>query len=269
MRFADAHPDRFIQFGISEKNMVSAAPGLAATRHDSVCRELRVVHRTLTCEQIRTDVAYSALRCVSSGITRDRARLLRHVASRHERLAMMRSIADLAVIAPATAAARAAIKATVMHPQPIYFRIGRGRSRRLSRDDVTFELGKAIVHREGDELTLIVCGTVLHPAIARSTPARVGPFGGLDRHAHDQADRPRLRSSRRRAASSSSSPSRSTTRSAAGRAVAEVLADAGVPRASCATASTTNTASSRRRLICIGTIARRRGHRSRGARSAP
>src|SRR4029079_4156873 len=117
---------RFIQFGISEKNMVTAAAGLASLGMIPYVASFASFIGLLACEQIRTDVAYSALR----------VRLIGHHAgialgfygtSHHatEDLAMMRSIASLPVIAAADGPQlAAAIKATVNHPQPIYFRIG-------------------------------------------------------------------------------------------------------------------------------------------------
>jgi transketolase len=172
VRFAKAHPDRFIQFGISEQNMVTAAAGLAATGMIPYVASFASFVALLTCEQIRTDVAHSALpvRIIGhhAGISLGFYGTSHHAT---EDLAIMRSIADLAVIAPADGPQlAAAIKATVNHPQPIYFRIGRGQEPVVYPADVEFELGKAVVHREGDELTLIVCGTMLHPRSPRSTP---------------------------------------------------------------------------------------------------
>ena len=175
VRFAKAHPERFLQFGISEQNMVSAAAGLATTGLLPYVATFASFLALLACEQIRTDVAYSALP----------VRLIGHHAgislgfygtSHHatEDLAIMRSIADLAVVAPADGPQlAAAIKATVTHPQPIYFRIGRGQEPLVYPPDVQFTLGKGIVHHEGDALTLIVCGTMVHPAIEAVTALRV------------------------------------------------------------------------------------------------
>ena len=106
----------------------------------------------LCCEQIRTDVAYSGLpvRLIGhhAGITLGFYGTSHHAT---EDLAIMRRIAGLTVVAPADGPSlAAALRATVDHPGPIYFRIGRGRDPDVYRPDTrSSELGKAIVHCAG------------------------------------------------------------------------------------------------------------------------
>ena len=232
VRFAEAHPDRFIQFGISEQNMVSAAAGLAATGMIPYVASFASFLALLACEQIRTDVAYSALP----------VRLIGHHAgialgfygtSHHatEDLAIMRSIADLVVIAPADGVQlAAAIKATVSHSQPIYFRIGRGQEPLVYPAGTRFELGRAVVHREGDELILIVCGTMLHPALAAVTALHESgrSVGLIDMPTIKPIDRNAILAAARRARLIVTVEEHNTI-GGLGGAVAEVLADAGVP----------------------------------------
>ena len=232
VRFAKEYPERFIQFGISEQNMVSAAAGLAATGMIPYVASFASFLALLTCEQIRTDLAYSALP----------VRLIGHHAgialgfygtSHHatEDLAIMRSLADLVVVAPADGPQlAAAIKATVQHPQPIYFRIGRGQEPIVYSADVEFELGKAVVHREGDELTLIVCGTMLHPAVAAVAALRASgrSVGLLDMPTIKPIDREAILAASRRTRVLVTVEEHNTI-GGLGGAVAEVLADAGVP----------------------------------------
>ena len=173
-RFAEQHPERFIQFGISEQNMVSAAAGIATTGSMPFVATFASFLALLCCEQIRTDVAYSALP----------VRLIGHHAgislgfygtSHHatEDLAIARSIADLTVVAPADGPQlAAAIRASVHHQQPIYFRIGRGQEPNVYPDDVSFEFGKAIVHERGSDLTLIATGSMLHPTLLAAQALR-------------------------------------------------------------------------------------------------
>ena len=232
VRFAKAYPERFIQFGISEQNMVSAAAGLATTNLYPYVATFASFLALLACEQIRTDLAYSGLP----------VRLIGHHAgialgfygtSHHatEDLAIMRSIADLAVIAPADGPQlAAAIKATVLHPQPIYFRIGRGQEPNIYPDDVPFTLGKGIVHHEGHALTVIACGTLVRPALEAVAALRGSGFsvGLIDMPTIKPIDRAAILEAARR------SPLLLTVEEhnvigGLGGAVAEVLADAGVP----------------------------------------
>jgi transketolase len=166
--FEQRHPERFLQFGVSEQNMVTASAGLAS------CGELPYVATfasflaLLCCEQIRTDIAYPGLP----------VRLIGHHAgialgfygtSHHatEDIAIMRSIAGMTVIAPADSVElAAALRATANHPGPIYIRIGRGREPRVYEPGTTFTLGSARTHCAGEELTVLATGSTVHPAAA-------------------------------------------------------------------------------------------------------
>ena len=166
VRFQERYPDRFLQFGISEQNMVSAAAGLATTGLEVYVATFASFLALLCCEQIRTDVAY----------TNQRVRLIGHHAgitlgfygtSHHatEDLAVMRSIAGLTVVAPADAASLAAlIRAAASVDGPIYFRIGRGREPAVYGQGVELRVGEAVRFEHGQELTIIATGTMVHPA---------------------------------------------------------------------------------------------------------
>ena len=232
VRFARAFPERFLQFGISEQNMVTAAAGLATTGLLPYVATFASFLALLACEQIRTDVAYSALP----------VRLIGHHAgislgfygtSHHatEDLAIMRSIADLAVVAPADGVQlAAAIKATVLHPQPIYFRIGRGQEPLAYPQGCSFALGKGIVHHEGDALTVIACGTMVHPALVAVAALRESGLsvGLIDMHTIKPIDRDAILTAAVRSRRLLTVEEHNVI-GGLGGAVAEVLADAGVP----------------------------------------
>ncbi len=177
VRFQERYPDRFLQFGISEQNMVSAAAGLATTGLEVYVATFASFLALLCCEQIRTDVAY----------TNQRVRLIGHHAgitlgfygtSHHatEDLAVMRSIAGLTVVAPADAASLAAlIRAAASVDGPIYFRIGRGREPAVYGQGVELRVGEAVRFEHGQELTIIATGTMVHPA--REAVARLRESG--------------------------------------------------------------------------------------------
>ena len=102
-----------------------------------------------------------------------------------EDLAIMRSIADLTVVAPADGAQfAAAIRASVHHPQPIYFRIGRGHDPVVYDQDTPFAFGEAITHGIGDEITIIATGSSVHPALEATRALQAGgkSVGLIDMH---------------------------------------------------------------------------------------
>ncbi|HVO88115.1 MAG TPA: transketolase C-terminal domain-containing protein [Casimicrobiaceae bacterium] len=232
VRFASSCPERFIQFGISEQNMVSAAAGLATTGLMPFVATFASFLALLCCEQIRTDVAYSALpvRLVGhhAGIALGFYGTSHHAT---EDLAIMRSIAHLTVVAPADGPQLAsAIAASVDHEQPIYFRIGRGQEPSFYESGAPFTFGKAITHHEGHELTVIACGTMVRPAAqaVEALRAQGRSVGLIDMHTVKPIDRDAILA----AASRSSrllTVEEHNVIGGLGGAVAEVIGEAGAP----------------------------------------
>ncbi|MBL4598136.1 MAG: transketolase [Rhizobiaceae bacterium] len=172
--FAEKYPDRYIQFGISEQNMVTAAAGLATTGQMPFIATFASFVGLLACEQIRMDVAYCAqpVRIIGhhTGISLGFYGTSHHAT---EDISTMRAIADLTVVSPADGPQlAAAIKASVDWPEPIYFRIGRGREPVVYKDDTPFTFGKAVVHGIGDDLTIIACGMPVHPSLEAAKQMR-------------------------------------------------------------------------------------------------
>ncbi|MEQ1955946.1 transketolase family protein [Mesorhizobium yinganensis] len=166
-RFAAVHQDRYINFGISEQNMVSAAAGIASCGVVPFVATFASFLALLACEQIRMDVAYSAqpVRLIGhhTGISLGFYGTSHHAT---EDIATMRSIADLAVVSPADGLElEAIIQASANYDRPIYFRIGRGRDPVVYAERPSFTFGKAYKHKQGEELTIIACGMAVHGAL--------------------------------------------------------------------------------------------------------
>ena len=229
-RFAQAHPDRYIQFGISEQNMVSAAAGLATTGMMPFVATFASFLGLLCCEQIRMDVAYTKLpvRLIGhhTGISLGFYGTSHHAT---EDISTMRALAGLTVVSPADGPQLAsAIKASVDWPEPIYFRIGRGRDPQVYEDGAPFEFGRAIVHSTGGDLNIIACGITVHAALAAAEQLRgEGLSVGV-------IDMPTIKPLDRDAVLAAAGSSRMlltveehNVLGGLGSAVAEVLADAG------------------------------------------
>lgn len=230
-RFAKAYPDRYIQFGISEQNMVSVAAGMATCGLTPFVATFASFLGLLCCEQIRMDVAYSA----------QRVRLIGHHTgislgfygtSHHatEDIGTMRSIADLAIVSPADGPQlKAAIRASATYDKPIYFRISRGRDPIVYEKGTVFEFGKAVEHGAGEELTIIACGMAVHGALeaAAKLNAAGRSVGVIDMASIKPIDRDAIV----RAAARSKrmmTVEEHNVMGGLGSAVAEVLADEGV-----------------------------------------
>lgn len=170
--FQREYPERFVQFGVSEQNMVSAAAGMAAAGMRPHVATFASFLALLCCEQIRTDVAYTGLpvRLIGhhAGITLGFYGTSHHAT---EDLAIMRAIAGIDVLAPADpASTAAAIRAYAEYPGPMYMRIGRGRDPVVYDTAVEIVRGGSITHSLGTDVTLLATGSMVHPCLeARNT----------------------------------------------------------------------------------------------------
>ncbi len=230
-RFAKAYPDRYIQFGISEQNMVSVAAGLASCGLTPFVATFASFLGLLCCEQIRMDVAYSALpvRLIGhhTGISLGFYGTSHHAT---EDIGTMRSIADLAIVSPADGPQLvAAIRASAHYDKPIYFRISRGRDPIVYDKGAVFEFGKAVEHSQGEELTIIACGMAVHGALeaAAKLNAAGRSVGVIDMACVKPIDREAILRAAARTKRMMTVEEHNVL-GGLGSAVAEVLADEGV-----------------------------------------
>lgn len=166
--FGGRHPDRFIDFGIAEKNMITAAAGLASTGLIPFAGTFASFAALLGMEQIRTDCAYPRMpvRILAhhSGIS-----LGFYGTSHHalEDLAAMRAIAGLVVACAADGnQLRAMLRASLDVPGAMYIRLGRGRDPEVHPAvPDPFVFGQAARLREGHDATIIATGSQVHPSL--------------------------------------------------------------------------------------------------------
>lgn len=167
--FAKKYPDRFFDFGIAEKNMVSAAAGLATMGKLPFVATYASFLGLLCCEQIRTDIAYPHLNVRLIG-THTGIAMGFYGSSHHatEDIAIMRSLANMTVISPADGQALAEMvtESVVSYEGPIYFRVSRGREEAVYTSGRPKNvIGKANRLREGTDLTVIACGIAVQSAL--------------------------------------------------------------------------------------------------------
>jgi transketolase len=161
VHFADAFPDRFFNVGIAEQNMFGIAAGLAKTGLIPFASTMAVFACLRAGEQVRTDIAYQNLPvkiiATHAGISFGHAGTTHHCT---EDLAIMRSIANMTVIAPADGIETSrAVRASLDIPGPVYIRIGRGfEPPCYENEDYPFQIGKSVLMRDGTDLTIIACG---------------------------------------------------------------------------------------------------------------
>jgi transketolase len=175
VHFANAFPERFFNVGIAEQNMFGIAAGLAKTGLIPFASTMAVFACLRAGEQVRTDIAYQNLPvkiiATHAGVSFGHAGTTHHCT---EDLAVMRSIANMTVLAPADGVETSrAVRASLDIPGPVYIRIGRGfEPPYYENEDYPFEIGKAVTIREGTDLTIICCGiAVLQSVQAAKTLA--------------------------------------------------------------------------------------------------
>lgn len=166
--FGARHPERLLYYGISERNMLGAAAGLATTGLIPYVCTFASFSAILGYENIRTDHAYPNLPvrvlATHAGISMGFFGTSHHAT---EDLAALRAVANLRVVSPCDPqSTRALIRATVDHPGPVYFRIGRGRENAVYTDEPVFEPDRVSVLRRGTDLLLVATGVMVQEALA-------------------------------------------------------------------------------------------------------
>ncbi|KAI4440614.1 transketolase family protein [Schaedlerella arabinosiphila] len=159
--FKKAFPERHIDCGIAECNMIGVAAGLSTTGKVPFASSFAMFAAGRAFEQVRNSVGYPKLN-VKIGATHAGISVGEDGASHqcNEDIALMRTIPGMVVISPADdVEARAAVKAAYEHQGPVYLRFGRLAVPVINdRPDYKFELGKGVVLREGKDLAIIATG---------------------------------------------------------------------------------------------------------------
>ena len=159
--FKKAFPERFIDCGIAESNMMGVAAGLAAAGLVPFASSFAMFAAGRAFEQVRNSIGYPHLN-VKIGATHAGISVGEDGATHqcNEDIALMRTIPGMTVINPSDdVEARAAVKAAYEHEGPVYLRFGRLAVPVINdREDYKFELGKGVVLREGKDLTIIATG---------------------------------------------------------------------------------------------------------------
>ncbi len=166
--FIELYPDRFVEVGIAEQNLIGTAAGLATVGlRPYVCGYAPFV-TARSMEQVRNDVAYAHQRVVigaaASGISLGVSGGTHHAI---EDLALMRSFPNMTVIVPADVEETyKATLATLDIDGPVYLRLGgRTEEPRVSDPDAPFVLGKAVELRWGTDVAIIACGVMVDLAL--------------------------------------------------------------------------------------------------------
>lgn len=165
--FAKAYPDRFIQIGIAEQDMMGTAAGLAVSGKIPFASSFAIFATGRAFEQIRNSIAYPALNvkiaASHAGIT------VGEDGASHqsiEDIALMRVLPNMTVIVPADAVeTEQAVMAAAAHQGPVYLRLGRSEVPVVFDENYRFAIGRAALLREGKDVTIIATGIMVATAL--------------------------------------------------------------------------------------------------------
>lgn len=166
-KFAETFPDRYVEIGIGEQNLVTVASGMAALGKMPFASSYAAFAPGRCWEQIRTTIclneravcivgSHAGMSVGPDGATHQML----------EDLALMRALPNMTVVAPADSIeAEKATLALAKLGKPSYLRLAREKTAIFTTDDTPFELGKAYVLREGGEVALMATGTSTYQAL--------------------------------------------------------------------------------------------------------
>ena len=167
-RFKNAYPDKFLNVGIAEQNMIGVAAGLAKEGFVVFATSFAPFISMRCCEQIRMSLGYMTLNvkavAIGSGVA------MAYLGNSHygiEDASIMRSIPNLTVVSPADCAEIIkTVFAAAEYEGPMYIRLtGAGNNPIVYKEDYNFKIGKAITLREGSDITIIANGTMVYESL--------------------------------------------------------------------------------------------------------
>lgn len=165
--FAEEFPDRFVQVGVAEQNLVTVAAGMAAEGKIPFTSSYATFSPGRNWEQIRTTICYNDQPVIIVGshaglsVGPDGAT---HQAL--EDVAIMRALPNMQVIVPADVdQAKKATLALAKDPKPSYLRLARANSPIFTTEKTPFTIGESYVYRKGTDVTVVGCGPVLYEAL--------------------------------------------------------------------------------------------------------
>jgi len=166
-QFAKEFPDRFINVGCAEANLIGTAAGLSLTGKIPVASTFAVFASCRSLDQIRNTVCYPSLN-VKIAATHCGITVGADGASHQsiEDIAIMRSLPNMTVVVPSDPIeTKKALREAIYHDGPVYVRLGRVPVPNVTTDDSPFSIGKGLVLREGKDVAILACGIMVGIAL--------------------------------------------------------------------------------------------------------
>lgn len=167
-QFSKAFPDRFINMGIAEQNMVGVAAGFSDDGTPVFASSFSPFISMRASEQVRLNMGYMGMNVKTVGL--GSGLILAQLGNSHfglEDVSVMRAIPNMTVVNPADCTEVVkAVEAIEKYKGPVYLRLTGGPGNPIVySEDYVFEIGKAIKLREGKDIALIASGTMVYQSL--------------------------------------------------------------------------------------------------------
>lgn len=170
LTFSKKYPERFVESGVAEQNMAGMAAGLALEGKIPFVSSFAVFSPGRNWDQIRVSICYSQANVKIIGS--HTGLLTGGDGATHQALediAITRCLPNMVVLAPCDKIeTKKATIAAAQHVGPVYIRFARDKTPVFTTDETPFEIGKALVLRDGADATIIACGTMVYPSLEAS-----------------------------------------------------------------------------------------------------
>lgn len=166
-KFREDFPDRFVNTGVAEQNMIGVAAGLASCGKIPFTYTITPFITTRTYEQIRDDVCLQNTNVkivgVGAGLVYSTLGPTHHA---YEDITIMKALPNMTIVSPADPVeSRQATFAIAEYEGPVYFRIGTAGEPTIYEDDYEFTLGEGVEMKPGEDVTLISTGSIVQDVL--------------------------------------------------------------------------------------------------------
>ena len=167
-RFRKTYPEKYLDLGIAEQNMIGVAAGLASENFNVITTTFAPFQTMRCCEQIKVNLGYMKQKICMVGIASGLA--LGTLGYTHcciEDVGILRSIPGITIISPADSLETVkALQAAVKSKNPSYLRLtGSSNNPIVYKEDYEFKIGKSITLKEGKDITIFCAGSMVHQSL--------------------------------------------------------------------------------------------------------
>lgn len=171
-RYRKTFPEKYLDLGIAEQNMIGVAAGLASENFKVITTTFAPFQTMRCCEQIKVNLGYMKQKVCMIGIAS--GLVLGNLGYTHcciEDIGILRSIPNLTIISPADSLETIkAIESALNHNQSVYIRItGSANNPIVYKKDYSFEIGKSLTMKEGQDVVIFSSGSMVSESIEAST----------------------------------------------------------------------------------------------------